>query len=142
MSLENPYQPPETNSSITEEPENQDQNRLQKIASAQRQVNYAVLLYLGFMPLNIVLSDLAAQFPLAVIILPVSILIVFLFGIISVYRLAAIFRGPIVAVFYVLGFLVPLLGLLLLVSISGKATKELRKNGIKVGLLGANPNTI
>ncbi len=142
MSSENPYQPPETNSSITEEPENQDQDRLRKIASAQRQVNIAVLLYLGFMPLNIVFSELAAQFPLAVILLPISILIVFLFGIISVYRLAAIFRGPIVAVFYVLGFLVPLLGLLLLVSISGKATKELRNNGIKVGLLGANPNTI
>ncbi len=142
MSSENPYRPPETNSSITEEPENQDQDRLRKIASAQRQVNIAVLLYLGFMPLNIVFSELAAQFPLAVILLPISILIVFLFGIISVYRLAAIFRGPIVAVFYVLGFLVPLLGLLLLVSISGKATKELRNNGIKVGLLGANPNTI
>ena len=48
----------------------------------------------------------------------------------------------IVAIIYVLGLLVPLLGLLLLLSVSGKATKELRSAGIKVGLLGANPNAI
>ena len=34
--------------------------------------------------------------------------------------------------------LVPLIGLLVLLAVNGKATRILRKNGIKVGLLGAN----
>jgi hypothetical protein len=44
----------------------------------------------------------------------------------------------------VLGILaiVPLLGLLILLIVNGKATKILRENGIRVGLLGAKTNEI
>lgn len=50
------------------------------------------------------------------------------------------FRGQAVAVLYVFAMMIPLLVLLL--SVSSKATNELRKAGYKVGLLGVNPKTI
>lgn len=150
MSRENPYQPPETISSINKDYKGEGLDRLRQIASAQRHVNIVVLLYLSLLPFNVVLSSMRelgelapfgvlASLSVVLLLLALSVLVL---GVISVYRLAVIFKGPSMAVLYVLGFMVPLLGLLLLFSISGKATKELRENGIKVGLLGANPNTI
>ncbi len=65
-----------------------------------------------------------------------------LLGVVSVFSLASIFRGRVVAVIYVIGQIVPLLGLLLLLSINGKATKELRAAGIRVGIMGANPDSV
>ena len=38
--------------------------------------------------------------------------------------------------------LIPLIGLISLRVVNGKATRILRVNGIKVGLLGANPKGI
>jgi hypothetical protein len=38
--------------------------------------------------------------------------------------------------------MIPLLGLLVLLIINGRATKILRDNGVRVGLLGANPSLI
>jgi len=139
MSTENPYAAPTTATTLAPDV---GRDRLRKIATAQRQTNLAVLFYLCLIPLNIALSTVANGAPWAAIILGVAALAVLVFGAVSVYSLASQFRGKIVAVVYVLGLLVPLLGLILLISISSKATTILKDNGIKVGLLGANPSTI
>jgi asparagine N-glycosylation enzyme membrane subunit Stt3 len=140
MSIENPYKSPETVSPGSDAPK--DRDRLRRIARAQRQVNLAVLLYLAIIPVNLALGAVGGGAPWVSVVLGLFVLIILGLGATSVYKLASIFRGNVVAVVYVLGLLVPLLGLLLLLSISGKATKELREAGIKVGLLGADPNAV
>lgn len=140
MATHNPYAPPGVRE-VTLAPST-DRSELRKIATAQRQVNIAALLYLLLVPGNIGLSNVTDGAPWTRIVIGVMALSVFTFGAVSVYKLAAIFRGKIVAVVHAIGLLVPLLGLLLLLSNSQQATKILRENGIRVGLLGANPNSI
>lgn len=102
----------------------------------------AVLFYLCFIPLNIWLASIAEKTPIAAIGQLVVAIGLLAFCIVSVFRLASILRGNAIAVIHALGMLVPLLGLLLLLLNNQKATGILQKNGIKVGLLGANPNSI
>ncbi len=142
MSNENPYLPPASTSLGSSIPIPQAKERLRRIASAQRQVNLALLLYIAIFPVSFGLGVFGVGAPWAALLLGFFALAVIIMGTISVYKLAAVFRGKVVAIIYVIGLLVPLLGLLLLLSISGKATKELRAAGIKVGLLGANPSDI
>lgn len=135
MSSENPYEAPaswEPSSGST------DREHLRKVARAQKQVLLAVLAYLAVIGVNIFLQSI----PELRMALTIAAVCVFLFGAVSVYRMAALFRGKGVAVIYVLGMLVPCLGMLLLLSISQKATTLLQENGIKVGLLGADVNAI
>lgn len=140
METDNPYHPPLTAGTISGP--SADRQELREIALAQRQVNLAVLLYLCLIPINVGLSILSESAPWAGIVLGVIALCVFGFGALSVYKLAAIFRGKTVAVIHALGLLVPLLGIILLFTNSQKATKILQANGIKVGLLGANLNSL
>ena len=105
-------------------------------------MNLAALLYLAIIPVNIALVAIGEGSPWASVLLGLFLLIVLGLGALSFYRLASMYRGRIVAVIYAFGLLVPIFGLLLLLSISGNATKELRMAGIKVGLLVANPNAI
>ncbi|QDS94879.1 hypothetical protein FF011L_36610 [Roseimaritima multifibrata] len=88
------------------------------------------------------MSAIAGDTIWAALITLVAVLAVLVYGMVSVFWLASLFRGKVVAVLYVLGLFVPLLGLVILIVISSKATTILRANGIKVGLLGANPKTI
>jgi hypothetical protein len=63
-----------------------------------------------------------------------------------VYQIATIMKlakalgfSPIL---YAILMFIPCVSLLALLSVSGTATKRLQKAGIKVGLLGADPNSI
>jgi hypothetical protein len=51
-------------------------------------------------------------------------------------------RGPFAAFVFALATFVPCMGLLVIVLVSGYATTELRKNGIRVGFFGASPEEI
>lgn len=58
---------------------------------------------------------------------------------ISVYRLAeAIGMNMASRILYVIGMVIPYVGIILLVVINQKATRLLRRNNIKVGLMGAS----
>jgi hypothetical protein len=46
------------------------------------------------------------------------------------------------AVIMAIGMIVPLVKLLILLSVNGKATKVLREHGVKVGLMGAKLDQI
>jgi hypothetical protein len=139
MTSNNPYAP----TTFVDAPtEGEDRQRLRNIASAQRHVNLAVLLYLCLIPCNVLLSIVGNGSLLAGVLFAIAAIGIVIYGAVSVFRLAALFRGNAVAVIYVLGLLVPLLGLILLITISQKATKILTANGIKVGLLGANPKSV
>lgn len=63
---------------------------------------------------------------------------VLIFGVVGIVRLAAAFRyGRLKIALLILSLFVPLLGLILLLRLNAKATKELQAAGYKVGLLGA-----
>ena len=113
-----------------------------RIAKAQRGINLAVLFYFLVIPLMFAMDLVLPNNPVTGMIVGLAFLGVIVFGAIAVYRLAAIIRNRGVAIIYVIGMLVPLLGLLLLLSISQKATTILQEHGVKVGFLGANPSTI
>jgi hypothetical protein len=123
--------------------------RLLKIAKAQRGVNLAILLVLICYVLILFGGVLApvrpgAGGPAALIPLVggVGLIAVLIFQVINVYRLASALEVG-VPILWVLGvFFLSCIGLLLLLLLSSKATKELRKAGFKVGLLGADPNEI
>jgi hypothetical protein len=62
------------------------------------------------------------------------------FMIVSVVRLAGVLGlSP---VLYVICMFVPCLSLIVLLVLSGMATARLQQSGVKVGLLGADPNSI
>lgn len=139
MSTENPYAASVVESKLVS---GGDRERLRKIATAQRHVNFAVLFYLCLFPFNIAVSAIAGDTIWAALLTLVAVLAVLVYGMVSVFCLASLFHGTVSAVFHVLGLFVPLLGLVILIMISSRATTILRANGVKVGLLGANPKTI
>ena len=140
MSDDNPFRAPAPVSSTVEI--SQDRERLKRIASAQRHVNIAVLLYLGLIPVNVALNVAGEAAPWIGLFLLPYLLLVFVLGAVSIFRLAAAFRGNGVAIIYVICMIIPCVGLLLLLSLSSMATKELRAAGVKVGLLGADPSNL
>jgi len=142
MDTANPYSSPTTESAAPVAQLGSDRERLRRIATAQRQTNLAVLLQFLLFPASIGVSAVAGDAPWAGFVIGIVALCVVVYGAVAVFRLASVFRGKVVAVIYVLGLLVPLLGLLLLLSISSKATTILQEHGIHVGLLVADPSVI
>ena len=72
----------------------------------------------------------------------IGLLAVVIFQVIYVYRLASSLETGI-PILWVLGILcLSCIGLLLLLVLSSKATKQLREAGFKVGLLGAIPKDV
>jgi hypothetical protein len=144
MSRDNPYAVPGVLDPQPIVPNHRE--RLRAIAIAQRRVNLAVLAYLCLVGGNIAMLVLGQQFPgfalLFITLIRITAIGVIIFGAITVYRLAALLRGSVVAILYVIGLLIPCVGLLLLLTLSQKATKILQSEGVRVGLLGADPSSI
>ena len=123
--------------------------RLLKVAQAQRGVNMAILLTFASYAILLLGSFMTqagragstptfALLPLAGLI---GLLAALVLQIIYVYRLASSLQHT--AILWVLGVIfLSCIGLILLLILSSKATKELRNAGFKVGLLGGNPKEI
>lgn len=140
MSHENPYQ---VSNTIDQPPAAIDpKERLRAIAKAQRSVNLATLAYLCIVAATIALAVLGIGSPEVFIATRIAVLVVMVIGAVTVYRLASLLRGKVVAVLYVVGLLFPCLGLVLLLTLSQKATSTLQAAGVRVGLLGADPSSI
>jgi len=115
-------------------------NDLRVIAVRQRAIMYCILANIALYV--VVFAASAGNLPLvagiaAICVFGVAITAaVFIFMLsLAVYNLAA---GIVLGIIT----LVPLLGLLVLLVINSKATKILRAHGVRVGLMGANPNLI
>jgi len=115
-----------------------DRQVLREVAISQKQIMYCVLGQLEIGVLNGVAN--AGKMPmLSLIALPLAVgLLVFM--IVSVVRLAKALNLS--QVLYAILMFIPCVSLLVLLSLSGKATGVLRQAGIKVGLMGADPNSI
>lgn len=112
---------------------------LRKVAMQQRSIMYCILTEIAV---------LVAQFAVHSSMPVLGLLLSFIYLGIAVTGAVFLFMLAIsiynVALGVVLGILslVPLLGLLILLMVNGKATKLLRSHGTRVGLLGADPTTI
>lgn len=133
--MENPYSPPQSPSTavgvLSESRED-----LRNVATYQKGILVCILINL---------LALLSQFAIPVEYLPmvsVGILLVGLVGAVFVFLLAVKVYGVLLGIVLGLLSLIPLLGLLVLLIINGKATKVLKQNGIKVGLLGADRSAI
>lgn len=77
---------------------------------------------------------------------PIGLLVYFAaaaFQIFTLYKLATSLKLSVVwMVLFMVGLFVPLLGLLILLSIHDKAIKAMKAAGVKVGFMGADPNSI
>jgi hypothetical protein len=78
----------------------------------------------------LVLANLAAMF------IPFATILTGLIGVFFIYKLASALRSSCAWLYIILSF-IPLIGLLALLHFVGKATKVLKANGIRVGLMGA-----
>lgn len=67
-----------------------------------------------------------------------GILVAVIFGAVCVLLMSMKVYHPVVGVFMAVLAIIPILGLLVLVSMNGRANKILKDNGLRVGLLGAN----
>ena len=124
----NPYQSPESPIAAATSSDLSQAN-IEKIASGQKMIIYGILLYF---------LGVGGQFVIG----PIAILLVlgtFILGIIGIVRLASGFNYSVFRIILlIIGMIIPLVGLLILLSLNARATKELRASGYKVGLLGAS----
>lgn len=126
MTEPNPYAAPKAEVSDVAGPENI--LLLNRIASGQRLMIYSVLVSMAGMALRTTLGP-----PAAVISLVATVV-----AIVAAARLsAALGSGIAMRVFYSLAMIIPVVNLIVMLLLSGRATKALRAGGYEVGLLGA-----
>lgn len=130
---ENPFQSPATEStdSAVVGVNSGTHEDLLAVAKYQKGILGCILIYLLLTILQLVLPELG-------VIVAVSVLILGLAGTVFVFLLAIKVYSPVVGILFAILTLVPCVGLLMLLLINGKATRILKQNGIRVGLMGAN----
>ena len=141
MASDNPYSPPSEPLKDSSAP-GRFSPFVVAVARAQRLVNKAVLCYLMLIPANLAISTVPEPRAWMVYSFFLVFILVVVFCAISVFRLAAVLKGNIAAIFYTLAILIPCIGLLVLIVLSSQATSILKRQNIKVGLLGANPKEL
>lgn len=126
----NPYQPPAPEVRVFGVNSGRRED-LRSVAIFQKAINVCILIYL-----IAVFSQFAIPWELRPILL-VTVAAVILTGAVFVVLLALKVYPTAMGILLSILALVPLLGLLSLAIVNGKATQILRRNGIRVGLLGA-----
>lgn len=111
---------------------------IREIAIRQRLLMYAILGYLGMVVVYFI--GVATHLLPLEIVGALGYLAAVIFAIICVGRLATSLYGLTSGILLGIGVIIPLVGLIVLLSVSSRATAVLRRNGYKVGLMGANPN--
>jgi hypothetical protein len=111
---------------------------LKVIAMRQRAVMYCILAYIGLYVILILFRSTPALAGVVALCILGTMVTAAVFIFMLSLSLYSVGTG------IVMGLLtmIPLLGLLVLLIINGRATKILRDNGVRVGLLGANPSLI
>lgn len=122
--MENPYQSPGSSVASREK----RSSLLDDVASGQKLVIYAILLYFGAALLRTVVGPIVL----------LAFLICIAMSWTGIYKITRGLDYPVWGrIALLLLMLIPLVGLLVLVSLSSKATTRLRNAGYSVGLMGA-----
>ena len=147
VSTYNPFQtmttPPIENTAVADTAdEGKDKYDYRRVASAQRLLLIAILLKLlilaTYMGIPVVMDD-QAVIRAVITVLRIAEILINIFSIVCLFRLALSLRwGGCSVALLAIGVFVPLLGLILLFIVNGKASTILQQSGYRVGLLGAN----
>lgn len=137
---DNPYEAPQTSRRAVEAVGVRSGTRedLRKVATYQKGILVCILLYFVAVISNLVLPENAAL-GIALLLLLVG---VGLASMVFIFLLAMKVYSTALGVVLGIGALFPLIGLIILLMVNGKATRILKENGIHVGLLGANVSRI
>src|SRR3954469_5126430 len=122
-----------------------EREKMRRVAGRQQFVLYALLanivVNIMFMATPAITGPVEPNRPIRglIAILAISIVIATM---IAAFLLASELYNVVIGVICAVLMPVPCIALLTLVIINGKATRFLQQRGVKVGLMGANPNTI
>jgi hypothetical protein len=136
----NPYQPPHAGQAPYQQgygpmmPPPAERERLMRIASDQRMINFIVLAYFA----TSMLSTSARESAVMQLLVGVIAVGVVISGVVFAVRMASALHGTGIAILCAVLLFVPCVGLLVLLVLNSQATRELRKVGLRVGLLGAD----
>ena len=128
---DNPYAAPQADTEVVGVLSGRRED-LRSVAKYQKGIMVCILIYL---------VAIFVQFGLPEEVRPIllgGVLLVGVAGAAFAVLLAMKVYGTLSGILLGLLILIPLVGLLVLLLINGKATRILRENGIRVGLLGAN----
>jgi len=127
VSRPNPYSPP--GAKVDDVDSGVDIERLNRVASGQRLVIFALLASIVAVALQAVIGEIAVVFSLAASIV----------AIIGIVRLAGgLGSSGLARFFYAVVMLVPLVNLIVMLILNSRATRALRAGGYRVGFLGAS----
>jgi hypothetical protein len=132
---ENPYQSPMTPPTAVGVLSGSREDLL-RVAKYQKVVLVCILIYLVA-----VIGRLALPLQLQSVVV-LGVLVAVLVGAVFVFLLAIKVYGTVLGIVLGILSLIPLVGLLVLLMVNGKATSVLKQNGIRVGLLGADLSAI
>ena len=134
---ENPYQaPPDYGEAIGVKSGNRKD--LRSVAMYQKGLLFSILAYLT----AILAMPLLASLPILSIVIVFLGIIGILAGLVCVALLAIKVYQPAIGILVVIFMFVPLINMLILLSVNGKATRILKANGIRVGFMGAKMSNI
>ncbi len=115
---------------------------LRSVATYQRGIMVCILLYFIVIAMQAIIASQIEVPPIFRVLAGLAILANGVAGAVFVFLLSIKVYGPALGILLGILTLIPCLGLLALLRVNAKATNVLQQNGIKVGLLGANPATI
>lgn len=132
---DNPYQSPSVPSQVVGVKSGTRED-LRAVASYQKGILVCILVYLVAVICQFVLPPELAP------VIGIGVLITGLVGTVFVFLLATKVYGTGVGILLGILTFIPCIGLIILLTVNGKATGILRQNGVRVGLLGANLSQI
>jgi uncharacterized membrane protein len=135
--MSNPYESPQFVGQATEV-EPVDREKLRRVARRQQWVLYALLAQIAVYVAMLALQGASGVAAL----LGLLFLGLAIFSMVAVFLLAKELLHIVVAVICTVLMLIPCISLLTLVIVNGRATRLLQQHGVKVGLMGANPDLI
>ena len=138
--MSNPYQTPQFAQTEIAAAAVIDREKLRRIAKYQQWVLYALLAMIVTYFAAILAR--AAGFEAIGLLIAACLLPIGLASMVAAFLLTNELSNPFVAIVCAVLMLIPCVALLTLFLINGRATKHLQTHGIKVGFMGANPNTI
>jgi hypothetical protein len=138
--MSTPYDPPKSQIVDVRAPD----ERAEKVRTGQRLVIWAILLYFGIAAISAIVNT--TQSPALSIIFAaitlIGVIAIFVMSLMGIFRIWSGLQTSVpVRVLLLFLLLIPLIGLLTLIAINGRATKFLRQHGYRVGFLGAAPQS-
>lgn len=140
---ENPYEAPRSVDRVVGIKSGKRED-LRSVALYQKAIMICILCYIVALVAQVFLQINAKSGVSAVLSLIVGLLAlaVVLTGVVFTFLLAIKVYNVAIGIILGIGTMIPCIGLIVLLAVSNRATAILRENGIQVGFLGADLNTI